>query len=203
LLNFEAFSDEEEAPMSYLQDTEYSILTFDWEVFVAVATVNVEISIYAQLFSYFETELIMEPGQNGYVVNGLLSPTLRIRAEGSSTFDVVSFIYDCVDLFFYLFILSLPWLGTHGGISLEGVIGYGFDAEASIAGCTSTYERFDIAPVICTTISDQWPQAFVNLSSWYQASEIEPCGFRVSFSEYTCVHAVTTFPLNDIHCSFN
>ena len=108
LLNFEAFSDEEEAPMSYLQDTEYSILTFDWEVFVAVATVNVEISIYAQLFSYFETELIMELGQNGYVANGLLSPTLRIRAEGSSTFDVVSFIYDCVDLFYYLFIFSSP-----------------------------------------------------------------------------------------------
>lgn len=117
LLNFEAFSDEEEAPMSYLKDTEYSILTFDWEVFVGVATVNVEISIYAQLFSYFETEYIMEPEQNAYAVNGLLSPTLRIRAEGSSTFDVVSFIYDCLaSIFSYTICLLLSWEHVVGSV---------------------------------------------------------------------------------------
>ena len=68
-------------------------------------------------------------------------------------------------------------LGTQGGITLGGVIGYQFEAEGYISGCRD----WQTEAVVCTTIEDEWPRAYVNLSSWYQTDKSVPCGFEVSF----------------------
>ena len=89
LIDFETFSEDDKVPTSYGKDVEYPILEFDWEVFTTVATVNTRITLYAQVDSLFEIEADMDSDQNSYVAEGLLSPSLTVRAEGSSTFDVV------------------------------------------------------------------------------------------------------------------
>ena len=93
LVSFEAFSDDEFAPSSYIKGTEYNILEVDWEVFVVVATVKIEVSVFARIVGVFEVEKDVNLERNMYRVEGLFSPNLTIRAEGSSVFDVVSFLH--------------------------------------------------------------------------------------------------------------
>ena len=93
LINFEAFSDDEIAPSSYIKDTEYNILKVDWEMFVLVGTVNIEVSVFASVVGLFEAGKDEDLERNMYRVEGVFSPELTIRAEGSSVYDVVSFIY--------------------------------------------------------------------------------------------------------------
>lgn len=89
LLNFEAFSDDEASPSSFGRGIEYPILEFNWEIFVGVATVNAHIIIYSHTSSDFDIDASVMYELNSYAVEGLLAPSLTVRVEGSSTFDVV------------------------------------------------------------------------------------------------------------------
>ena len=68
-------------------------------------------------------------------------------------------------------------LGNQGETSLNGIIGYAFEAEGHISGCTNGQP----AVTVCTAIEDQWPQAYTNLSTWYRAEKTASCGFQVCF----------------------
>jgi hypothetical protein len=152
LLNFEAFTDDQELP-SYGSDTEYPVLEYSWESFVTVATVTTQMVVYSQMSSYFELHARVEEEQNSFTSEGFLTPSLTVRVEGSSTFDV---------------------LGTQGETSLNGVVGYAFEADSSISDCLYGPP----AVTVCTNIEDQFPPAYINLSSWYRGQRTEPCGFR-------------------------
>lgn len=89
LLNFEAFSDDEASPSSFGRGIEYPILEFNWEIFVGIATVNAHIVIYSHTSSDFDIDANIMYEHNSYAVEGLLTPLLTVRVEGSSTFDVV------------------------------------------------------------------------------------------------------------------
>ena len=89
LLNFEAFTDDQELP-SYGSDTEYPVLEYSWESFVTVATVTTQMVVYSQMSSYFELHARVEEEQNSFTSEGFLTPSLTVRVEGSSTFDVVN-----------------------------------------------------------------------------------------------------------------
>ena len=78
---------------------------------------------------------------------------------------------------FWLIVLFLK-LGTRGGINLDGLLGYSFDARMNIDGCV---HDSSIKPGLCVTAYDQWPKSYLQLSSWYQTNDIKLCGFEVSF----------------------
>ena len=75
-------------------------------------------------------------------------------------------------------------LGTQGETSLNGVIGYIFEADSSISDCMYGPP----AVTVRTNIIDQFPRAYINLSSWYKGQWTEPCGFKVHLIEYTFPH---------------
>ena len=89
LLNFEAFSDDEVMPSLHGSDTEYPIFEFSWESFVTVATVTTQMVTYTQMGSYFGIDVWVDEEQNTFTSEGFFSPSLTVRVEGSSTFDVV------------------------------------------------------------------------------------------------------------------
>lgn len=90
LLHFEAFTDDKTAPATFDSGTEYPLLEFNLQSFVGVATVATQVVVYAQLDSYFEVDAISSGQPNSFYTNGMFSPSITVRIEGSSIFDVVS-----------------------------------------------------------------------------------------------------------------
>ena len=68
-------------------------------------------------------------------------------------------------------------MGTEGGTSLEGVVGYAFEAEGSVSGCLHGPPAFTVS----TIVRDQCPGGYIRLSSWYKPWLTAPCGFEVCF----------------------
>ena len=85
-------------------------------------------------------------------------------------------------------------LGTQGETSLNGVVGYAFEADSSISDCLYGPP----AVTVCTNIEDQFPPAYINLSSWYRGQRTEPCGFRVRIITYTFPHFEESVYMNRI-----
>ena len=93
LLNFEASADYEEAPMTYGNGMEYPIIEINWGSFVTVASISTQMIVYAQIDSYFAVDASISNRENSFLSRGLLSPSLIVRLEGSSIFDVVRIVF--------------------------------------------------------------------------------------------------------------
>ena len=68
-------------------------------------------------------------------------------------------------------------MGTKGNATLEGEVGYAFEAKGSVTGCVSGPPAFSVS----TSIKDQWPSSYINLSSGFKPLITVPCGFEVCF----------------------
>ena len=75
-------------------------------------------------------------------------------------------------------------MGTQGETGLNGVIGYAFEADSSISDCMYGPPTVTVR----TNIVDQFPRAYINLSTRYKGQWTEPCGFKVCLITYAFPH---------------
>ena len=90
LLNSKAFNDNMLLPTLFGRGTKLPVMDCKMELFVGVATIYTHMVVYAHLDSSFRVNGVNASNKSSFNTRAFLSPSLTVRMQGSSKFNVVS-----------------------------------------------------------------------------------------------------------------
>jgi hypothetical protein len=122
-------------------------------LFVGVAKIDIRLNVRVHLNSSFNVNRVDTNNTNTFLTAASLSPSVKVSMRAFSQFNV---------------------MGTEGNVTLEGEVGYAFEAKGSVTGCVSGPPAFSVS----TSIKEQWPSSYVKLSSGFKPLMTVPCGFE-------------------------